>query len=405
MAINVLQYNALARTVDAKNDLIAEQRLLRDSSDELRATLDSDNIATGLLIDSAQAYVAGGGAPGSFGGQQVGGARASYLANPFSCCGWNDIPLFCDLTPVTGTNLCVWETACTDFNEGRCCQWTVPVGVDTVLFEVWGPGGNAGAGNCCGGHPPGMSGAYAQTLINVNPLGGEKFTLCAGCATKYCSYCTQSCTSCNCPSFVCSNSLIDSGGCFCMCVMGGIHNLCFEVEDRTNNLRCECQLYSGTSDVPGGDQRMFWSGRNRICNSGSNYCGEGGQTFCSAIGCGHPAIPSTRTLAYIVADNGTIKKCGSGELDYTVPGMYPGGCMNQANCGRYCGPGVPHAINSQGHNYCQCFQDACCGYQGRAACGVRCHVGMGATNSTVCGGQTGIYGDYGRQGGIRVTYC
>lgn len=401
MAINVLQYNALARSTDAKKDQIGEQRRLRDSADSACAGIpalitEQAGIIAGYDsdIDSAQAWQPGGGT--GIGGQAVEGRRAAFLFRVNDCCGWENLPCFTDMGPSgCAGQLCVWDTACVDFNYGKCCLWTVPSGTTKVMFEIWGPGGAAGAGVCCGGHPFGQTGAFAQTFINV--VAGNQFTVCAGCAIKYCSYCSQSCISQSCPSFICASGLQGANECFCMCAQGGIHNLCCEMTDRT---RVVCGGIVCATSCDG--RYHYWGTCACICSSGSNYCGQTMEVCRSNLDNNNvPTIPGSGTCSYLSVSTGAIKVCGTGALDYFVQGQWSGGCINDANCGRWCTPGVPRF----GCNCCICFQNYCCGYQRRAACGCNCVVGMGGMPSNVCGGATGIYGDYGRQGGVRITYC
>lgn len=399
MAINVLQYNQLARSIDAKKDQIAEQRRLRDSADSatgifpalIQAQTDLI-LAYDSAIDSANNWTPAGGGLG----QNISGKRSQFLAHPYCCCGWAAIPCFTDYTGVAGTTLCVWDTACADFYIGKCCQWTVPAGVTTVMFEVWGAGAASGAGTCCGFAPPGMPGAFAQTIINVQE--GDVFTLCAGCAVQYCAYCTQGCVSQSNPSFVCSASVGPSGVCFCICARGGCHNACIEMEERTF-VRCENVVCSTAST----GLYRYWGTCMCICGSGSFLCGyDAGNCFMDWNLNKQPQWPSCRINACIRQTGGDVRVYQDGSGDYLVPSVYAGGCLNASTCGFYCYNGVPRWGC---HEWCCFGSNICCGYTRRAACGCLCTPGQGASASWVCGGNTGIYGDYGRQGGIRVTYC
>ena len=412
MAINVLQYNALARSINQKTDLIEAQRRLRDSADSACAgipaqiAIQADLISSyDSSIDSATNWQPGGAAAGSFGGQAVEGKRAAFLICSGSCYGWGSIPCFTDMGPTGCTNqFCVWDTACGDFNYGYCCNFVVPAGVTKVMFEAWGPGGNGGAGNCCGGAPMGTTGAFMQQFINVTE--GDDFMICAGCAQKYCAYCTQDCVGQNCPTYICASNM-GSGNdeCFCMCAQGGVHNLCFEMSDRTmvrcNNEVCRTSAFG---------RYAWWGTCTCICSSGQNFCGDN-QGICRNSDLGECSlrgsnalqpVPSSYICAYMAFSGADPRVCTQGTLDYYVQGHYSGGCKNGAGCGYYCTVGVPRWDT----NCCICYgSNYCCGYNGRAATGNRCCIGVGANHSTVCGGATGIYGDYGRQGGVRVTYC
>ena len=184
-----------------------------------------------------------------------------------------------------------------------------------------------------------------------------------------------------------------------------MHNLCFEMSDRTL-VRCENVVCRTACD----GRYSWWGACGCICGSGSNFCAdnqvicrnsEGGD--CTLKGSNAlMAVPSSYICAYMAFSGTDPRVCTQGTLDYYVQGHYTGGCKNGAGCGYYCTIGVPRWDT----NCCICHgSNICCGYQGRAAQGLRCCIGVGGTHSTVCGGNTGIYGDYGRQGGVRVTYC
>jgi hypothetical protein len=58
------------------------------------------------------------------------------------------------------------------FNPATTHNWTVPAGVDHVIFELWGAGGGGGAS---GG---GASGSYVKLLLDVTP--GNMYTITVG---------------------------------------------------------------------------------------------------------------------------------------------------------------------------------------------------------------------------------
>lgn len=62
------------------------------------------------------------------------------------------------------------------------CSWTVPSGVSSVTFEVWGGGGGGGATaatcDCCARAMSGGGGGYSMKTITVN--SGDVYTVCAG---------------------------------------------------------------------------------------------------------------------------------------------------------------------------------------------------------------------------------
>lgn len=101
-------------------------------------------------------------------------------------------------------------------NGGRCCAWTVPAGVTTATFEMWGAGADGQGARCC--ERPGTmptNGSYA--LVTVDVTEGTSFTLCA--AGSGCEGCCCGTGPTGFPSFVqCSGSTIGcapggTGGC------------------------------------------------------------------------------------------------------------------------------------------------------------------------------------------------
>lgn len=68
--------------------------------------------------------------------------------------------------------------------SGKCCAWTVPTGVCSATFEIWGGGGGGynyyACCSCCGRTSSGGGGGYAMKTVSVTP--GDVYTLCAGCA-------------------------------------------------------------------------------------------------------------------------------------------------------------------------------------------------------------------------------
>lgn len=74
----------------------------------------------------------------------------------------------------------VYDT--TNSPSGRCCAWTVPDGVCSVTFEIWGGGGGGGGGltmcDCCARTQSGGGGGYS--LKNVITTPGTVYTVCAG---------------------------------------------------------------------------------------------------------------------------------------------------------------------------------------------------------------------------------
>lgn len=108
---------------------------------------------------------------------------------------------------------------------GYCCQWTVPAGVSTVQFQMWGAGGNGSGcswGACCAYSLSGGSGEYTYGVMSVTP--GQVYTLCAGGGPAVSNNACYSYCACDgCSSFICgSNStcILSCGG------LTGYANMC-----------------------------------------------------------------------------------------------------------------------------------------------------------------------------------
>jgi hypothetical protein len=118
----------------------------------------------------------------------LGNANAWTLANISQCPqmvkDWKTYltPLVKTLT--NGFKVC--DTSGT-FRCGASCSWTVPAGVTSVQFQLWGVGSGSGSNCCCGGAPFGITGGYMLSTVPVS--AGQVFTLCAGCS--YCCYASQ----------------------------------------------------------------------------------------------------------------------------------------------------------------------------------------------------------------------
>lgn len=72
------------------------------------------------------------------------------------------------------------EIATTYNGSGICCVWTVPSGVTTATFEIWGGGGSGGVNCCCycNQGEAGSSGGYSLKTVSVT--AGDTYTICAG---------------------------------------------------------------------------------------------------------------------------------------------------------------------------------------------------------------------------------
>lgn len=101
---------------------------------------------------------------------------------PWDCRSWGSIPSL--VTIDGGLKVCdaSGSAAANQIRCGASCSWTVPAGVTTARFQVWGAGAGSHNMCCCGGGMWGGSGAYSSVILPVTP--GDTYTVCAGCA--YC---------------------------------------------------------------------------------------------------------------------------------------------------------------------------------------------------------------------------
>ena len=72
-------------------------------------------------------------------------------------------------------------------NGGCCCLWTVPSGVTSVTFELWGAGGDGAGGCCCQGWNIGPTGG-AYSIRTVDTASGCQYRICAA-GSGCCNYC------------------------------------------------------------------------------------------------------------------------------------------------------------------------------------------------------------------------
>lgn len=103
-------------------------------------------------------------------------------------------------------------------NGGCCLLWTVPTGIVSATFEMWGGGGEGSGSRCCENNGEGStSGVYAVKTITVS--AGQQWRICAagsttdGTQTGLCC----SCTATGNPSWVACNT----DGTVVACAAGG----------------------------------------------------------------------------------------------------------------------------------------------------------------------------------------
>lgn len=185
---------------------------------------------------------------------------------------------------------------CDNSGQFRCgsnCAWTVPAGVTSALFQIWGPGGGSSANCCCGGAPFGPSGAFFMTELTVCP--GEVFCLIAGCA--FCCYATQT---------------TPGGNSEDSCVMSCSNtNTCIKVE---SGYSCICSWNCDWA-AAGGQVACNWQIPN---NSGCGVAGCSGWNFChdnNPMGVETPFLFSSCAWCENITD---VKNFG-----YGIPSIWP----------------------------------------------------------------------------------
>ena len=243
---------------------------------------------------------------------------------------------------------------------------------------LWGAGGGANKPPCCCGHTFfGNTGAYMSVIIPVTE--GHTYTLCAGCA--YCCYAYTTSGSqrmSGCPSYV--------QGChFCnFCADGGRGG--YATWNGDMGSYCACR-FSGYGQPGYG----FY-----LCNTGGDLC-HTGQNMCCHVkhlpGAGyHGAITDI--------DNPTEEN-----VVYGIRGLWPCVCNDSNNYGWEC-----HAPIYCFHTSTRCnpswSSGTCCGCVCSAwASSYLRYPGAGGFYSHAMGGSNGLYGDSGKFGMVRVSYC
>lgn len=313
---------------------------------------------------------------GTWGGTQLAAAKAKltcYGCNP-NC--WACV--FPQLGTCTGA-LCVFDSASGYLRCGQCCLWTVPAGATLAKFELWGAGAGSGAGNCCGGSPTGATGAYATIIIPVT--AGCQYTLCAGCAHATQSYCTTTCDLSGCKSFVTGYGLTN------LCAEGG----CASLSNRQKIMNRLCNYNVGDGNFNSFKSPMYGDSNVGTCIcSGFYLCQPGSWGSCDVI----PIMPDCSRTFY-----GT---------PFGHSSLLGGACWDTNYYGYDIVP--PTVSPADGLSLCIgccCYtwsSGTCCGYRGSACNGVRCVPGAGGTPTHIMGGNTELYGDWGRGGMVKISW-
>ena len=175
-------------------------------------------------------------------------------------------------------------------NGGCCCAWTVPAGITSATFEMWGGGASGGGSRKCEHNGYGATtGVYAVKSVPV--VAGQVWTICAGGSTCD-GDSTGICCSCGCPGCHSYVTCVDAtvvacaqGGCSgdqsssCQSYSLGTYSCCWS-KLRTGSISDIEFQGSGTTYI-----------RNRFCHNtmyeiypGGANTGRAGKDLCG-VGC------------------------------------------------------------------------------------------------------------------------
>lgn len=260
---------------------------------------------------------------------------------------------------------------------GASCSWTVPAGVTSVQFQLWGPGGGNSGQCCCGGTPFGPTGSYMVSTVPVAP--GQVYNLCAGCA--YCCYADQGTAS----GQGSATHICSSAG-YCVCAEGACTCYCCWNAAIGSNSACGISLPSV-------------DGIGAVQCSGWNFCWD-------------EAVDATTIPHVFGAETWRVVQ-GNGSVNYGLPVIYPS--VNLQN--NFAAGGSWHiSAPVFGFEACTCCHPSsilssqgsmCQGYGGchyQASAGYQQIPAVGGYAGWVCGGNASGCGDSGGMGMICVSY-
>jgi major membrane immunogen (membrane-anchored lipoprotein) len=277
--------------------------------------------------------------------------------------------------------------------EGGTCTWTVPAEATQAKFQVWGAGLGTNPGCCCGGAPFGLTGGYAETMINVT--AGEQYTVCAGCSCKV-YYCSNSF-----PGYSCRSGVTGPGIC---CLAAGGAGGCTQGNCNNMNLvRCEvgsggaCYRYQSLYCTNGG---ACWCSNNEYCYD--NSCETCGVVASYPSCCGD----MTQSCSCVTADAYCID--GKDGPTRQHRGIIGGGCLDQSNYGWHVRPPVIDSDTGLAYDCTLgCSQmtftsGTCCG--GCNGKDWTYHPGHGGAATHVMSQSNDHKGDTGRGGMVQISW-
>lgn len=357
--MDVLRYSAVQAETVIKAEINARTTCVTSRSTVLSNCTTCQSIVSGQTATRQAALAA-------FDTCWVQCREPCLLRRPWETTQWASIQ---SLTGASlGFKVCDTET---QFNCGKCCQWTVPAGVTRARFQLWGAGGGSGVGCCCGGSPYGSTGAYASVIIPVT--ASTQYTLCAGCA--YCCFPSVGGQGRlpGCQSYVTGTGL--SG----FCANGGV--------GRLGNMMAE-------QGVRNSNRLQVWN----CIDSGACFC-DHGSSYCFSNSCA-----TCGNIQFLPGATYRGEASGSTSVVYGIRGIWPGICWDTNHYGNQCHAPIYGFENTS--RCCNCATSGnCCGCVCRAACGILQIPAAGGIMSWNMGGGTGTCGDMGRMGMVCVTYC
>jgi hypothetical protein len=294
---------------------------------------------------------------------------ATVLSNPSNYTLWPT--LIPKITTCAATPVCVYDSG-TYFRDGKCCLWTVPTGATRVRFELWGAGSGSGAPHCCGHYPWAPTGAYASVIMTAVP--GCQYTLCAGAANSCQMYCCGTTDISGCPSYVTGSGLTN------YCAQGGCGEMCSMMDFINPGIqRCRYQALGAST------QGMC------ICG-GWSTCGA------SCASCGLiPRTSITTKTYYGTSTTGTV---------LGIPSMSSAECWDSNIYGCSCSPVVMLPSGLVSAPICDSWSSGtCCGCRCAACSGYYQYPGFGGAWTHAMGGSASVYGDWGRTGMVKVSWC
>jgi hypothetical protein len=292
---------------------------------------------------------------------------------------------------------------------GVTCDWTVPAGITTAQFQIWGAGAQSNTGCCCGGAPQGGHGNYLIVTKTVTP--GQVYCLCAGGANQSC--CCSNTDSCSgCCSFVYSD---DHGG-GSLSAWGGCRNIGSYFAD-VGHAVTDC--YGSCHVYPDKDGTNCQYPGLRLCNSCGSYC-HGDNSEGAGFWCGK-AYPHWCLQNSIQCYDSRLGYGACIDSDWvsnghvTDMGMIPsrGGDLWISN-NKY-GYQTTSAVIAPDHSYCRLnggihlftsdgtWGGSCC-FCGNGTPCQGALPGSGGFPSHVMGGNTNHWFGRGRNGQVVVSY-